>query len=216
MEPMVRIFPALTAMVAAVACGVVHGIWTGRWQISDEPAVSAAKLSNVALTLDDWDGQAIPSNTLGKDVAGYLYHRYTHRHTGKMVTVFIVCDRPGPVSIHTPNVCYSAVGYEVTPPSKFTCPTQSGQSAAAFWTARFTKKNATDASDLRIFWGWNAGEGWQAADDPRWQFARQAALFKLYLIRETTGSNEAAADDACVELMKQLLPELQRALFTSS
>jgi hypothetical protein len=211
-----RIFPTLTAVVLALACGVVHGVWTDRWQLSAEPATSAAKLSLVALNLDDWDGEAVPSDTLGRGFAGHLYHRYKHKRTGKIVTAFILCDRPGPVSIHTPNVCYSAVGYEVTSPSKYALRSNMGTPTANFWTARFNKKNSTDTSDLRIYWAWNAGGGWQAADDPRWEFARFSALYKLYLIRELPGADEGPGEDPCLDLMKQLLPELQRSLFASS
>ncbi len=190
---MSRIFPALTAALAMIACGVVHGLWTDRWQIASEPGLSAAKLR--------------------QKVAGSLFHRYTNRRTGKTVTAFVVCDRPGEIAIHTPDVCYEAAGYEVSKPAQF-APRMAGAEAATFWTARFHKKRAGDASELRIFWSWNAGQGWQAADDPRLAFARFPALFKLYLIRETSG-DEPLADDPAVDLMKHLLPELQRVLFAS-
>lgn len=206
---MTRIFPTLTAAVAIIACGTVHGLWTNRWQLSDEPARSAAKLQQVSMSLGDWEGE--PGGTkLARDMAGALFHRYRHRQTGQVVTVFVVCDRPGPVSIHTPDVCYEAAGYEVTKPTRFTAP----QDGGAFWTARFHKKRADAGGDLRIFWSWNAGQGWQAADDARLSFARFPALYKLYLIYEVTGE-ENLPDSPPVRLMQQLLPELQRALGAS-
>lgn len=211
---MTRIFPTVTAALALIACGAVHGLWTNRWQLSDEPAQSAAKLRQVSLTLGDWEGE-VGGAHLGKDMAGALYHRYRHRQSGQIVTVFIVCDRPGPVSIHTPDVCYEAVGYEVTKPARFT-PPAAGGAGPTFWTARFHKKRGADgANDLRIFWSWNAGQGWQAADDARLAFARFPALFKLYVIHETAG-DDSLADGPALDLMKQLLPELQRTLFDAS
>jgi hypothetical protein len=201
----------LTAALAIVACGTVHGLWTNRWQLSDEPARSAAKLRDVSLVLGDWEGE-VGKEHLAKDMAGALFHRYRNRKTGQVVTVFVVCDRPGPVSIHTPDVCYEAAGYEVSKPARFTAP---GDEDISFWTARFHKKRSADgAGDLRIFWSWNAGQGWQAADDARLSYARFPALYKLYLIYELPG-DENLADGPPVQLMKQLLPELQRALFAS-
>ena len=208
---MSRTLPAIAALVAVVACGVVHGVWTDRWHLTNEPAASAARLANVGLDLPDWKGVAVPGN-LGKDMAGVLHHRYTHRKTGKSVTVFMLCDRPGPVSIHTPDVCYGGVGYEVTTPLQFTAK-GAGDPAPSLWTARFRKQTATENSDLRIFWSWNAGAGWQAADDPRLTFAHHNALFKLYLIHEGAGSDATLAEDPSAELLQQLAPELQRALF---
>jgi hypothetical protein len=215
MEPMIRIFPTLTAMVAVLACGVVHGIWTDRWHITDEPGMSAAKLARVPLTVGDWEGQKADGKQ-GKDMAGSLFHLYTNRLTGKKVTLFIVCDRPGKVSIHTPDVCYGAVGFEVMTPIKYSLRLPEGAEPATLWTARFRKTTATETSELRIFWGWNAGEGWQAQDEPRTAFARFPALYKLYLIREKSSGEESLEEDPCVDLMKQLLPELRRALFSPS
>jgi hypothetical protein len=209
-----RIFPSLAALVAVIACGVVHGVWTDRWMHSAEPAQSAAKLKQVSLSLGDWEGTAM-TGPQGKDMAGALYHCYTNRKTGRTVTLFIVCDRPGPVSIHTPDVCYEAVGYEVSKPVAF-APQFSGIDAGSYWTARFHKKRGSDGSgDLRIFWSWNAGNGWLAADDARTKFASFPALFKIYLIHEING-DEPVTNDPSVDLLKQLVPELQRALFTAS
>lgn len=208
---MVRIFPTITAMTAALACGVVHGVWTDRWHLSTEPGASAARLSQVGLNLPDWEGQVVPGKQ-GKDMAGALHCRYTHRRSGKAVTLFIVCDRPGPVSIHTPDVCYGAVGFEVGAQSKYSPRLPADDLPASLWTARFRKTSSSDTTDLRIFWGWNAGTGWQAADDARMTFAKFPALFKLYLIREGPGE-DSLDDDPCVDLMRQLLPELRRSLF---
>ena len=165
----------------------------------------------VPLNLADWEGQTVPGKQ-GKDMAGAIHYRYTHKRSGKSVTLFIVCDRPGPVSIHTPDVCYGAVGFEVGAQTKYSPRLPPDEPPATLWTARFQKKTASTATDLRIFWGWNAGEGWQAADDARLAFAKFPALFKLYLIREGAGE-DSPDDDSCVELMRQLLPELRRALF---
>jgi len=217
MIPMLRMFPTLAAMMAALACGTVHGLWTDRWHLSDEPAASAARLSQVAPTLDDWEMAPTADGKQFKGAAGYLYRQYVHKRTGQKVTLFMVCDRPGPVSIHTPDVCYGAVGYEVMKPTRFSPRLAEAEPAASFWTARFKKQTASEASDLRIFWAWSATGSWEAADDPRLAFARQPALFKLYLIREALGTEEVPLDqDPCMQLMRQLLPEFRRTLFASS
>src|SRR6202158_5618529 len=107
------IYP-IAALVAVMASGVVHGLMTDRWQVSLEPAERAARLELVPFALGDWVGQDIETDLrqVGP-VAGFLHRRYLNRQTGIGVTVFIVCGRPGPVCIHTPDVCYRASGYEI-------------------------------------------------------------------------------------------------------
>ena len=209
---MTRWLPAVAGMMAVIAAGAVHGVMTGRWGLSDEPAASAARLAQVPLTLDDWDGEVQPM-TSHSGMAGLLCHRYAHKQSGKTVTVFIVCDRPGPVSIHTPDVCYGSAGYQVSDLARFTAPAEADAAPAEFWTAQFGKKTPTETSYLRIFWAWGAAGAWQAADNPRNAFAGRHALYKIYLIREMTTANDPLPDDPCIELMRQLLPALRRALF---
>jgi hypothetical protein len=89
-------------------------------------------------------------------------------------------------------------------------------SGAEFWTADAKKQKSTELSRLRIFWAWNGGDGWQAADNPRLAFVQYALLYKLYLVRELPAAGDLPDDDPCVELLYLLLPELQRALFAPS
>lgn len=215
---MVRLIPAALAVAAVISSGVVHGLWTDRWSLSSEPAASVAKLDHVALTLGDWHGQVVeaePGKQFGP-AAGYLYRRYVHGRTGAGVTVFLVCGRPGPVSIHTPDVCYQASGHRMVAPGKYRLPAQGTQVAADFWTAQFHKTKAAEQTNLRIFWSWNAAGAWTVPDNPRWQFAGYPALFKLYLVREMAAANEPLEEDPCIDLMRHLLPELHQALFSAS
>ena len=52
----------------------------------------------------------------------------------------------------------------------------------------------------------------QVADNPRWAFAGEKVLYKLYLIRELAEPNEPLETDACVEFMCELLPALKNAV----
>ena len=142
---MTRWIPVVTAVAAVIICGTVHGVWTGRWGLSDEPAASAAKLVGLPTTLDDWDGEVQPLSSRS-GLAGQICQRYVHRGSGKSVTVFLVCDRPGPVSIHTPDVCYGAAGYQVSDPAKFAAPAGADAGAAEFWTSQFRKNTPSETS----------------------------------------------------------------------
>jgi hypothetical protein len=202
---MFRFLCAATALTALIASGIVHGFWTGRWSSAAVPGEIA--LDQVPLELGEWEGVAVETTTPPPEpMLGELYRRYRHRRTGAVVSISLIYGRPGPVSIHTPDVCYGASGYKVGKPAKIS-PAGTG---AEFLTAVASKKRTTEQTNLRIFWTWNAGGRWQVADNPRLTFARFPSLCKLYLVREIASPGEPADDDACVDLMRQLLPELQK------
>src|SRR5690349_8005042 len=97
------------ALLLIVGTGVVHGMRTGRWQPSAALTDAVARLDTVPMRIGDWEGEDTP--LAGREppgVAAHLCRRYTNTRTGEAVTMFLVCGRPGPVSIHTPDVCYAA------------------------------------------------------------------------------------------------------------
>ena len=113
---MLRMLPALCALALLIASGAVHRWWAGSWSTSEEPAASAARLEDVPRTIADWDGQSQEINPREleiAEVAGHLLRHYVRQGTHEAVTVLIVCGRPGPISVHTPDVCFSGQGFEM-------------------------------------------------------------------------------------------------------
>jgi Protein of unknown function (DUF3485) len=210
---MFRMIPVAFSVAAVIACGVVHGYWTDRWEPAREPADAAARLNDLPLAIGDWEGQAIDAKlSTVAGVAGMIQRRYVHRATGETVLIALVCGRPGPVSIHTPDVCYGASGYTVGQRTRKSIP----GAGADFWCADAVKTQATEESQLRIYWGWSAGTGWKAAEDARQLFPRVPVLHKLYVIREVNGTIAKDGDgEPCQRFLQALLPALDRALYPS-
>jgi hypothetical protein len=214
---MKRILITSGAITAVLVSGIVHGIWTGRWEFTEEPRASAARLPNVGMDLGDWQGERLDGESRPLNGASAcLLRRYTNRYTGANVTVFLLCGRPGPVAIHPPDSCYAAGGYEVVTPAKFKLPGDSSADAAEFRVARMRKRRAAEQSQLRVFWAWNEGKAWRVPADPRLSYASSKVLFKLYLIRELPDFEEPLDNDPCIDLMRRLLPELDKVLFVRS
>jgi hypothetical protein len=209
---MTKWIAALAASVALVASGLVHGYWTDRWRPSPDVTAAASRLDGLPLDLGAWKGEVIEvkPGQAGAGVAGCIQRRYQHRRTGAAVVVALVCGRPGPVSIHTPDACYGASGYEVGRSERVVLPGQAG----ALWKTDATRKTATDEVRLRVVYGWHGTAGWQAPDDARQSFAREKVLHKLYLVRELGGSSDTGKDEPCEDLLRVLLPEMDRALFS--
>jgi len=210
---MTRFLTALVASALVIVCGAVHGFWSDRWQQPVETAAAAARMDALPLEAGDWIGAPLEvKNPQTGGVAGTLYRRYENHRTGDAATVFLVCGRSGPVSIHTPEVCYAADGFVVGAKSK----TPVGDNDAAFFSADAVKSKAGSETRLRIFWGWNDGKGWTAPDDARFTYVayrHSPVLYKLYVQRDLNGPALASREEPCQSLLKVLLPELDRTLF---
>src|SRR5262245_13740506 len=119
---MSRLVAVIVVFVAVVGSGAAAGLWTGRWGSTQALREAAARLDRVPLTLGDaWDGH--PGELSDREIRiaeleGYLQRRYVHRRTGNIVSVLLVCGRPGPISVHVPEVCYAGAGFEATGPRR--------------------------------------------------------------------------------------------------
>jgi hypothetical protein len=214
---MKHIYPIATGLTVVIAAGVVHGLWTDRWVAAEQPTSAAARLDQLPMVLGDWEGQTVEIDARDlESIAGYLSRRYVNRRDHDEVSVFLVCGRSGPVAIHTPDLCYAASGYEVGPRTVYAAPQDPDRPAAEFFTAQCKKTKATGQTQLRIFWSWYAGGAWRVAENPRLTFVRNPVLYKLYLVHKTVSASAPFAEDPCNDLMKHLLPELERTVFSGT
>lgn len=205
-----RWFAALVGSAALVVCGIVHGYWTDRWATPVETTQAAQRLDDIPLQMGEWEGEEleVKPGEAGAGVARCIKRLYVHRKTGTTVSLFLVCGRPGPVSIHTPDVCYGASGFSINTRARY-----ESESGNSMWKTDATRTSATEEKRLRLYWGWSDGTAWTAADDPRTQFARRPVLHKLYVVRELSGWNEPNHGEPCEEFLQTLLPVLGRVLF---
>jgi hypothetical protein len=213
---MPRYLPLASGLLILLTAGIVHGVWTQRWRPSPELQAAAARLEQVPLELNDWQGRDVPMEPAVIERAGLAAcwtRRYQQAHTGRSVTVVLMCGRAGPTSVHTPEACYGGAGYRRTGASVRTNTAAATGMPAEFWTADFAKDSAAVPSYLRIVWGWGVDRVWSAPQRPRLSFAGHEALFKLYVLRETTGAHEPFTHDPCLEFLQVLLPVLDQSLF---
>jgi hypothetical protein len=217
---MFRLLPALGAFGLLLGSGVVHRLWTGAWTASNEPAASAARLADVPLTIGDWKGQPSEINQREVEVAqlaGYLLRHYV-RSTGEKVTVLLVCGRPGPICVHTPDVCFTGQGGFEVDGEQAPFRMEEGVDAppAEFIKASMVKKGGGAEQWLRVYWSWKAGGPWRAPKHQRLVFGGSPALYKLYLVCYAAPGAKLPEQDPCVDLMRDLLPELEKALNPTS
>jgi hypothetical protein len=140
---------------------------------------------------------------------------YVNQKTGQAVSVLLMCGPFGPMSVHTPDVCYRAAGFDaVAPPARREVATEAGPPGEVRH-AVFRKLESAVPRHLRICWSWSADGPFRAPDRPRVTFRGKPALYKLYVLREVAAPDEALDADPCLELLGRLLPAMERALFPS-
>lgn len=212
--------PWLAGLAIVLPSAVVRGLWTDRWGPGELPAAAAAKLEQLPLEIGDWQGRAVAADPAEREAAraaGFLIRRYENRVNGQNCTVFVACGRPGPLSVHTPEICYSGSGYELSGP-RVRCSVDAPTSTqpSEFWVAAFEKQDVATPTELRLFWAWSAADAWQAPENPRLTFARAGVLYKLYVSRETAPGDGRLEDDLCKDFLRRLLPELEKVLLPHS
>jgi hypothetical protein len=214
---MTRFLVPVVAILAVVGSGLVQGYWTGRWEGTDQAETSAVLLRQLPLDLGDWHGQdqTVDPREIGK-VSAYLYRRYVNQRSGAVVAVILASGRPGPVSIHTPDVCYVASGYETAPWQVFAPALDPKIPSAEFKTAHFVKTKSAGQTHVRVFWAWNAAGRWTVPDNPRLAFAGFPILYKLHMVREMASSNEPLEEDPAVDLLRLLLAEFHNSIGSKS
>lgn len=209
-----------TAAIAAViiGTGLVHGAWTNRWGPSPQMAALAARFESVPMTIGDWTATPSEFGVRERKMAGAeacLAREYTNPGRGVTVSVLLVGGLPGKISTHTPEVCYTAAGYDLGTPAAYDRRYGPDRRRASIRTALAIRTGANPDA-LRILWTWHAPTGWSAPEEPRLAFASESSLCKLYVVRR---AGRAAVDpdrDPCNDFLDLLLPVLDRTVFAAS
>jgi hypothetical protein len=145
--------------------------------------------------------------------AGYLSRVYSNPSKGLHVSVLVLCGLPGDMATHTPEACYPGAGYTLGASENHVVRYGQPETQVEFRTA-VASRSGSSPSVLRLFWAWRGSKGWSAPEEPRWSFASESVLTKMYIVRETAGADVAPKNDPCNEFMSLLLPQLDSALFS--
>jgi hypothetical protein len=217
---MTRLLPALAALGVILLAGVVDGVYSGRWVHSEALDQAIARLRTVPTAFGDWEATEFPLTeaiVARAGFSGYLSRRYKNRLTGQEISVLLACGRPGPISVHPPEVCFGGAGYKIQGAKD----TQiircgAGMPPAHFFTAQFGKAASAVPDQLRLYWSYTAVGDWQAVTAPRLTFGWQPALFKLYVGQNLSPTENRPDADPCVGFIKEFVPLVEQSLFPAS
>jgi hypothetical protein len=214
---MMRYFAIVGGLGLLLVTGYLHGRWTGRWHFSNDVQDAVARLDAVPQSIGDWEGEDGELDERVREVSGahgFLLRRYTNVRA--KITVLVVCGHPGPVAVHSPEVCYQSAGATVSPAGERTIEFPEPHPNADFKVIRVdsTEQNARPTR-LEVLWTWNCRGRWETPTSPRLTFARYPYLYKLYVIRNVE-KDEEENDNPTPAFLNLLLPELEKALFPES
>jgi hypothetical protein len=215
---MMRYVPIGVAVVLIVVSAYVQGKWSERWGYFPELAEFAQRVGDVPMVIGQWKGEAIPEPTEAiKKVAGAVgsLSRTYRNSAGDQVSIFIVCGRLQDVFYHTPDRCYPAAGFDMADEIvRERIETPAG--IAEFYTTNFTKSEPTHTQNLRLYWSWSANGPWSAPSTPKWSFAGQRALYKVYVVTPFTKKEDNTDKNPATDFIRVLMPELQQAFFPNA
>jgi hypothetical protein len=194
--------------------GVVHGLRTDRWGMSESRAAMADRLTTIPAQVGEWSGEDVPLDPRllrYAEADAALQRRYRRPpQDGERTeaTLIVLSGRSAPLAAHTPDICFENSGYRMEgEPQRFKPESAGGDS---FWQARFARPGQPGA--FQVYWAWSDGGSWLAADDARLEFARRPALYKLYLVCPLTTATKPNHPDPAQRLLADLLPDLHRCL----
>jgi hypothetical protein len=199
-----------------VAVALFEGIRTNRWGAGEDMEAAARKLDSIPREFGPWVGTDAPIDEKIiriAEAAGIVSRSYVNRKNGELVNVLLLCGPTGPIGAHTPEYCYGGIGYACKgkPARKGIALADNGHSS--FWTARFEKVSNTE-EPLRVYWAWSTNGDWQAASNPRSDFALRSVLYKLYVVRiDNSTAKEREPNQEPIELfLADFLPLVKTAL----
>lgn len=208
--------PVLASVALIAALGVAHGVATDRWAPSRQLERSLATLERVPTTFGDWSSEEIvldPESMARAGIKGWVHRRYRNTKTRESVALLVVCGRGGPISVHTPDVCYAGAGYRPTSdpaPKDLDCGEAGKQT---FRVSRFSLPGGVSQTQLEIYLAWSRdGRVWEAPQNPRLSLARSPALYKMYVVREFLPNTRAEGVGSCQTFLRRAILDIAKAL----
>jgi EpsI family protein len=211
---MKRILPSLAIAILAsltVVSGALQGRLTSRWGMPPDAKAAVAALESLPQEFGGWrlqDTQELSEvvrNTL--QCEDHLVATYVN-DSGAMVNFAILLGPHGPISVHTPEVCYSSRQYDIVEDRARVRAGQPNQEDH-FWRTRFRARDL-DAREMHVYYAWSDGGPWTASQSPRVEYAGRPYLFKLQLAGYPEGGSESAFDP-CEDFLNDFAPAWRQA-----
>ena len=209
---------AVAGLIAVVVGGVVHGKLTQRWGPGNDLVLAAAALDSFPDAFGPWrlhDSAEMSDRVVEMlQCAGHVNRTYVNLDTAEQVNVAVIVGPPGPIAVHTPEICYSSRTYKIDEAAKKM--TLSQQDAGhSFWLTKFRSKQP-GGENLYVGYAWTTDGIWHASDSPRYEYGGKPFLFKIQLAGSPLRSSEKLSDDLISRFLDALLQTSWRPVVSST
>jgi hypothetical protein len=201
-----------------IAAGAMQGVFTNRWGAKPDLAAAADLLKLIPTEFGDWetrsDQQFDNATVQMLQCAGHINRTYVNRQTGDAINVALLIGPPGPISVHTPEVCYPARDLEVfeSPQRVETRPRD--EKKDEFWRMVFRSKDLT-ADYMEVWYGWSPGSQnpWTAPTQPRLVYTASNApiLWKIQVATPLSPEASTVQNNPCRRFLEDFTPLVQSA-----
>lgn len=216
-RPLIRLIGyAAAAFCVLAVSGVAHGLRTDRWFVADGVIAAAERLQSVPTEFGDWTSESVKTDAEMLRIAearGCYSRRFVNNATGELVHALILCGRPGPIAVHTPDVCFVAAGQELVIQQSHVAKTPPGGALGEFYVGDFRRTVEGVPYQMRTFWAWSADGRWKISENTRLEFATYPYLYKLYVSHAVPLRSDFDEHDAALQFMHEFLPLANAALF---
>jgi len=207
-------------LVGTIAGGLIQGRPSHRWGPRGDSHLATEQLrQSLPSRVGSWRLQRespIEETVLKMlQCSAYISRVYEHDQTGDMVAVAVLLGPFGPISVHTPELCYSANNYSVTRERKAVSITDQSGEKHTFWESHL-RSNGLEGESLRVIYGWTTNGQWKAAERPRFEFAGVPHLYKLQLVGDLTFQRGGKEFDPCEDFLTSFAVQLRPQLVASS
>ena len=211
------------AIIAVVGGAFYQGRLCDRWTLetSEQLESFTKRLDGVPIVIGDWEATEVAVDQEEFEAShcqGVVSRAYRHSVTGQVVNVYLVSGKAYHVTIHTPDWCYVAAGFEMQDdPANYSVKCRDLPVDPDFLTTLFYKETPTETNRLRILWSYSYDGRWRAPKLAKQLLARKPALYKVYLISEIHDRTDPPdlAEDASVLFAKEFIPAINQVLFAT-
>jgi len=213
----------LVGVIVAITIlgGVLQGTLANRWGTPADMEAAAARVDALKESMKqpfgDWrlvkteKMTDVVVNTL--ECRNYINFSCRNDQTGHVVNGFIVLGPPGPISVHTPEVCYSSQDYEKNE-NRVAAPIEiDGEQNDVLWTLKMRSRKDVERKQLRIYYGWATDSYWTNPEEPRVTYGGEDYLYKIQLATELSLDIDISNTDPCKEFLRAFLPRVREHLF---
>ncbi|MDZ4817770.1 MAG: exosortase-associated EpsI family protein [Planctomycetota bacterium] len=209
------ILAVMIAVCLTVYGGYIEGARSQRFGRNEAQQLAGQQIAQLPESFGDW--YTVESHDLDPDVAdllkctGSVQRVYGNRQNGEKVRVALLAGPPGPISVHSPEICYSASDYKIEePPVEVSVSRADKDNTPEKFFRMSLRSKELLAERLVVYYAWSQGDRWDVPKSPRWSYKDSPYLLKMQVAGLT--SNEDATKDSCSTFLADLIPEIDRVL----